>query len=395
MNKYSRYTINIRNIIMIIIFFNILTEYQFLSIKFIILSAFFSLIMLNEYLRFKYFYKELYPYLISLSIAFVCSTYVLFAYDTFYFYAIIFELGSNDVKGKISNIFMASHIIVYILSLIYLVKDLSSIFSREFWIGDGLDLLLRTAAYLIMLFTSMFVKVQVKERMRFRKLNNELEEANNKLKDYSENVEELTITKERGRVASEIHDSLGHSLTALIMHLDFLENIADRDAEKTKEIIYKCQDLARDSMKGLRKAVYTLNEENQGKGLKTSINELIYNLSSSGEVMINLSIEDSIENTSPEIKNIIYRTIMEGLTNSIKHVKATKIIIDVYQIKGGIGFKIKDNGSGCLEIVKGNGLSNIEKRISEVDGKVIFSSDLNEGFLVDVYIPVKEVGPVI
>lgn len=395
MNKYSRYTINLRNIIMIAIFFNILSKYQFLSLKFVIIAIVFSLIMLNEYLRFRYFYRELYPYLISLSIAFISSAWLMFTYDGFYFYAIIFEIGSNDVKGKISNIFIVSHIIVYICRLIYSVKDISTFFSVEFWRGNGIELLLRTSGYLIMLFTSMFIKVQIKERMRSRKLNNELKEANDKLKDYSERVEELTITKERGRVASEIHDSLGHSLTALIMHLDFLENVVDRDTEKTKEVIYKCQDLARDSMKGLRKAVYTLNEENKGKGLKNSINDLIDNFSSSGGVKISLNMEGAIEKTSPEIKNIIYRTIMEGLTNSIKHVKATKILIDVYEIKDGIKFKIEDNGNGCKEIIKGTGLSSIEKRISGVNGEVTFSSNENKGFLIDVYIPLKEAEVVI
>lgn len=390
MDKYSRYTVTLRNIIMIIIFFNILSKYQFLSLKFLLLSAAFAFIMLNDYLRYNYLYRELDTYLISLSVAFVCSIWLMFNYDDFYFYAIIFELAFSGVKGKKVNILILSHIIVYISEVIYSTKSTLSVFSVEFWIENGVNFLFSMAFYFIMFFTSMYIKMQLNERIRFKKLNNELNEAYDKLKEYSTRVEELTITKERGRVASEIHDSLGHSLTALIMHLDFLENMVDKDTEKRKEVIYRCQNLARDSMQGLRKAVYTLNEESKGKGLKTSINELIDNFSASDEVTVILNMEESIESTSPDIKNIIYRTVMEGLTNSIKHVKATKILIDIYQIKDGIKFKIKDNGSGCKEIIRGNGLSNIEKRIREVHGKVTFSSNENKGFLVDVYIPLKE-----
>lgn len=377
---------------MITLFLNILSKYEFSSLHFIALSAAFFLIMLNEYLRFKYLCEDegMYAYLSSLAIAFICSSWIMFTHDdSFYFYAILFEIGFSDLPGKVANSIITSHAIVYISGLIYSVDNIDTLFSREFWMGDGSKTLFNMSVYSISLLVSLFIKIQGKERMKFRELNDELKDANDKLKDYSDRVEELAISKERGRVASEIHDSLGHSLTAIIMHLDFLEKVADKDIEKTKEIISKCQNLARDSMKGLRKAVYTLNEENKGRGLKDSINELIDNLCSSGEVAISLDIDESIENTPPNMKNIIYRTVMEGLTNSIKHVKSKKISIDIYRIRDGIGFKIKDYGSGCSKVIKGNGLKSIEERVSKVNGEVIFTSKLNEGFLIDAYIPLK------
>lgn len=391
MNKYAKYTVNLRNIIMISIFINILSKHEISSEKFLILFGVFALILINDYLRYKYFYRGFNTYVISLFIGFLFSIWLMFTYSEFYYFAILFELTSSGIEGKTANTLIVSHVIIFFIQLIYSIDSTYTFFTGEFWKENGVDILFYVAFYLIMFFTCMYVKMQIREREKFRKLNNELNEAYEKLKEYSSKVEELTITKERNRVASEIHDSLGHSLTALIMHLDFLENITGKDSERAKVIISKCQSLARGSMEGLRKAVYAIKEEEQSKNLINSINELIDNFIVNEGIKINFNLEESLEGISPDIKNIVYRTVQEALTNGIKHGKATEFLIDIFDVEHGLEFRVNDNGIGCEEIVKGNGLCNIEKRIYSVGGKVRFSSNADKGFLMYAYIPLKEV----
>ncbi len=115
----------------------------------------------------------------------------------------------------------------------------------------------------------------------------------------------MTIEKERNRVAQEIHDNLGHSLVALNMNLDVISNILDKDMEKSKELIDKCQDLTQDSMDNLRYAVYALRDENISQGLIKSIEKLVHNIEDENKLKININIDKEIENYSPEYKKFI------------------------------------------------------------------------------------------
>lgn len=390
MYKYSIYAFYIKNIIMGTIFISLLSNFQYVSIKpFLVLTAFIML-MINDCLRYRFFNRDYNKYYISLLLSFAVGVWFLFTYTDFYFYALLFEI-LIFLNKKFLKIFLTGHILIFLIRYIYSNNKIIPILSISYWKENGLDFLEGTLFYIMFIFIFLYIRVEFNERIRAQKLNDELNQAYDKLKEYSSKVEELTITKERNRVASEIHDVLGHSLTALIMHLDFLENVIDRDTQKAKGIISKCQRLARESMKGLRKAVYTLKEEEKSKGLKTSINELINNFTVNESIKIDLNLEDDLENISPNIKNIIYRTVQEALTNGIRHGKATEFLIDIFDVKDGVKFRINDNGIGCEEIVMENGLCNIKKRIYSVGGSVTFSSKADKGFFIEAYIPLKEV----
>lgn len=395
MYKYSRYAFYIKNVIICIICINLFLSFEYMSLKaFCVIGVFIALII-NDYLRYKFFYRYYNKYYISFLISFIIGVWFLFTYNDFYFYALLFEMLIFFNK-KVLKIFLITHILIFLGSRhIYSNDVISHIFLADYWRKNGLDFLQSTLFYIMGICIFLYIRAEWKGRIDAQNLNDELNRAYDKLKEYSSKVEELTIAKERNRVASEIHDSLGHSLTALIMHLDFLENVVDKDTEKTKVMISKCQSLARGSMEGLRRAVYALKEEEHSKGLKTSINELIDNFIINEGIKIRLTLEESIENISPDIKNIIYRTVQEGLTNGIRHGKATEISIDIFYKNDGIEFKIKDNGVGLEEIAMGNGLGNIEKRIDLVGGRVTFSSRIHEGFSIDAYIPLKEVKTVV
>lgn len=390
MYKFSRYAFYIKNTITFIILINMLIGIENVSINVVIMIGTLLFILINDYLRYRIFYKEYRKYNISLILSFIGSVWILFTYTEFCFYVILFETIIY-LEGKIFRTMLISHIVIYMGSYIHSRVKTLGFFSIDYIKENGLDFLVGTLFYIMIVFIFLYLRVEFNERIKAQNLNDELNEAYEKLREYSSKIEELTIAEERGRVASEIHDFLGHSLTALIMHLDFLENIINRDTEESKAVVLKCQDLARNSMKGLRKAVYTLKEKRKSIGLKASIDELMENLSINDDINIELNMEESIEIISPEIKNIIYRTVQEGLTNSIKHVKASEILIDIYNIHRGIELKIRDNGHGCKAITKGNGLSNIESRIFAVGGKVDFKSNINEGFLIDAFIPLREV----
>ncbi|MGL5822699.1 MAG: sensor histidine kinase, partial [Sarcina sp.] len=232
------------------------------------------------------------------------------------------------------------------------------------------------------LIVSLFT-LRAKGKKDINKLNRELESQNKKLQEYAAQIEDLTILNERNRIAQELHDSLGHYLMAISMHIDVLDKVKSFP-EKSEEILGKTKILVKDSIKELRTTVFELKEMKKSSILSESLNELIDNFSSLDDINFNLNIDKEIESYSPFIKDIIYKTVKEAITNGIKHGKASSFEISI-QIKNGIEFYIKNNGISPTTIVKSNGLIGIEKRLELSRGTVEFIS--KDGFTIYCHIP--------
>ena len=200
----------------------------------------------------------------------------------------------------------------------------------------------------------------------------------------------LTITAERSRVAQELHDSLGHSLMALSMNLDYAKKIFDAKPELVKEVLGKAKDLSQKSISDLRNAVDVLREERQIEDLGDSIAELISNFGRLEKVEIAFSLDRELENTNAELKNCIYKTIQEGLTNGLRHGKATAFDIRAHMTDGSANLMISDNGSGCDEVTESVGLKGISQRIAALGGSVRYNSRKGNGFEITAEIPVSK-----
>lgn len=140
------------------------------------------------------------------------------------------------------------------------------------------------------------------EKEETKQLNEKLKLANIKLQEYSLRVEDLTISKERRRVAQELHDSLGHSLMALTMHLEFAKKVIDSKPDKVKVVLEKSEKIAKDSVNDLRKAVNALKEEREIEHLNEAIKNLIDNFEIAGGVKINFNEDMSMDNLDINIK---------------------------------------------------------------------------------------------
>lgn len=232
------------------------------------------------------------------------------------------------------------------------------------------------------------VKIVQTEKEEVNQLNEKLQLANIKLQQYSKEVEDLAISKERTRMAQELHDSLGHSLMALTMNLEFAKKICDIKPEKVKEVLVKSEDIAKSSITSLRKAVNLLKEEREIKDFNDSIEELINNFHLLNNIKINFNTDKNLDNLSSIAKISMYKTIQQSVTNSIQHGKATEININITTTKEGTRIILIDNGVGCNKIIKSNGLKGIENRITLLNGSVKYFNNDNIGFGIDINIPI-------
>lgn len=351
----------------------------------VLFTGLFGILVFNDRLRWRIFYNNIKLFYASVFVSMIIGlilSIMVKGYIDIYFYVLLYEL-ILFTEGRISNFFIGLVISLFVFMLLYRVLD-GDYYNLAFILKENLlDLIMIFIGmffYCVALFTFRALR---KEKRKVEKLNEELEKSYNLLKAQAERIEELTITKERNRVARELHDNLGHGLIALNMNLDVAEKTIDRDMEKAKELILKSQKLVKESMDNLRKAVYALKEEKHERFTK-SIEEMAENIESTGKVKVILNINDKSESLSPEYKEILYFTIKEALTNSIKHGKADEIRIDL-SLEENVKLIIKDNGIGCKNLVKGNGILGLESRIKDYNGKMSFIT--NDGFMIELSLP--------
>lgn len=374
MKKWERYNYILRIILYIIFFIDIFFRNKEDATSLIIYSSILALAISNDYLRYDYFYKRsnaIYYTSIIASIVFGgVLKFFVGGYIEIYLYIILFNIAFLRNMKAVKYLYTLN-VLVIIFVPVFRIASLEGVGFLQVFIENPLDIFM----ILVLLFfstTTMFsYRALIIEKNKVEKLNKE--------------IEELAITKERNRVAQEIHDNLGHNLVALNMNLDVAGNMVDKEDE-IKEIIIKCQRLTKDSMENLRRAVYALKDKDISQGLIKSIAKLIHNIDHNSNIDIYYNIDDKIEEYPTEYTNIIYSTLKEGITNSIKHSNCSEIKIYV-EIGEQIYMTVKDNGIGCEEIVKGNGLIGIEERVNKIGGQVSYITKKGKGFLIDIKLP--------
>lgn len=239
---------------------------------------------------------------------------------------------------------------------------------------------------------SYYLRSQINEKEKLARINMELEEAYKNLIDASAASEQLSIEKERIRMAREIHDTLAHTLTTLIVQLEVCKKLSSVDAGRLAEELEKAQQLTRSGLNDVKRTIKSLRPQVlEGKPFFESVLDFINNTMNNTEVHIILNNNFPQElklSTTHEIT--IFRLIQESITNSIRHGHSKEIQITMNLKTNIILINIHDNGTGCTRIKKGFGLNGIQERIEAAGGSVDFSSTIGNGFETKVSIPLKE-----
>ena len=240
--------------------------------------------------------------------------------------------------------------------------------------------LLLTAIYALILFIFASIHYFKREQERLKVLNTDLIE-------YSFEEREYLIAKERGSISQELHDSLGHSLMATLMNVRYLKAIQNKSEDERKKQLAEIEDLLKECVSNLRNSVYSLKELDENINLKDEIERVIQKFRDLELVDISLEYSAQVESAPNYIKTVLFKTIREGITNSIRHGNASSIQISILCIDQSIEMIIKDNGSGCEDIKKSYGLNGIVDRVKEVGGEVWFISRKGKGFTIKTLLP--------
>ncbi len=187
-------------------------------------------------------------------------------------------------------------------------------------------------------------------------------------------VETLAGQLERTRIAREIHDSLGHTLTALKIQIEVARRFADCDQERFQKAFELAQDLAAQSLTDVRLAVESIRLSDFD--FKQAVAALAEEAQSRLALTVKLDLADSYELPVPESYQI-YRIIQECITNTLKHAGATEMSVGVVARPHCIELTVRDNGCGLEQgaiAFDGFGLRGIRERVASMHGTVEFEN---------------------
>ncbi|MCR2820879.1 sensor histidine kinase [Lederbergia panacisoli] len=216
-----------------------------------------------------------------------------------------------------------------------------------------------------------------------QKLANEKVEWNNQLK-------EEVLTKERNRLARELHDSVSQQLFAATMLLSAINqnpNPTSETAVKQRKLVEGIINQAQTEMRALLLHLRPIQLE--GKSLKSGIEELLSELTSKLPLEVIWNIQDVTLDKG--VEDHLFRIVQEAVSNTLRHAKASLLEVNLKQINQVVFLKVMDNGQGFdVENAKSGsyGLTNIKERAAEIGGSVKLISILGKGSNIEVKIPI-------
>ena len=198
---------------------------------------------------------------------------------------------------------------------------------------------------------------------------------------------------ERRRISGELHDGLGQMFSAIKMNLSALTTSLNFKDEHSKFMFLKTMDLVDESCKEVRVISHQMAPNVLLKsGLAAAIRDFINKIDAQ-KLRINLETIGLQERLDRNIETVLYRVIQESVNNVIKHAEANSLDIQLAKDKEGINVMIEDNGKGFdindIDKFDGVGLKNIQSRVDFLKGTVDFSSQVNKGTLVAIFIPLQ------
>ncbi|BCL34892.1 sensor histidine kinase [Nostoc sp. MS1] len=244
---------------------------------------------------------------------------------------------------------------------------------------------------LILIFglSLIFVLLLMNSLLSERQSREELAVANEKLRQYALRIENQATLEERNRIAREIHDSLGHSLTALNLQLETALKLAPSNPDKAQSFLTKAKELGSKALQDVRNSVSTMRSHPlQEKTLDEAIDNLAQEFQHHTGIVLTcvLNVNNQL---SMEVNTAIYRIIQESLTNVSKHARATRVNIEISLSRGSLLLIIQDNGRGfdIQQNTTGFGLQSMRDRTLALGGKFAINSSIGGGCQITVDIP--------
>lgn len=203
--------------------------------------------------------------------------------------------------------------------------------------------------------------------------------ASDQLKLANQEIERLAQTAERERIARDLHDLLGHTLTVIAIKADLANRVFATDAETAQREISDVEQTARRALAEVREAVAGY----RGEGLQAEIARARRTLTAAG-VQLTTNIEPMP--LGAEVLNTLCLVLREAVTNIVRHARATTCVLEISRTEAGVRLSLADNGK-AEAVTEGNGLCGMRERVAQLHGQMILAARAGAGLRLTVDLP--------
>jgi signal transduction histidine kinase len=228
---------------------------------------------------------------------------------------------------------------------------------------------------LVLLLTEALLKAQLDQQ---------------RLRHYALQVEEHAILQERSRIAHDIHDAIGHTLSAQSIQLTSGLTLLLTDPQQATIFFTQARQLCAQALQDTRTSVSALKANPlDGQPLDIAIPLLLQNFQQNTSITVSCRIStlSQPDVINPEINLAIYRILQESLTNIIRHSRATAVWVQLFTQQDWLYLLVRDNGQGFAPGHSGVGFQSMNERAIALNGQWSIISEPGAGCLVTAKIP--------
>lgn len=290
-------------------------------------------------------------------------------------------------------------IIIFTLSLAYNLNCLfMGFFAANFisWYKDrkvftwamiafGITLLVPWAFYLPSLsitsifYLTPFIIVMVTTPFGMRSMYERMD-LERKLDEANEQIKELVKREERMRIARDLHDTLGHTLSLLTLKSQLVAKLANKQPNRAREEAIEMERISRSALHQVRELVADMRAITVAEEV-IEVEEIL----TVAEIKLIVEGDTKLADVPFLTQNILSMCIREAITNVVKHSGASICTITIEQIEGKIAIVVEDNGKGIgLNCQNGNGLKGMQERLSLLDGTLSLSESMGTILRIEV-----------
>ncbi|MEM7534595.1 MAG: sensor histidine kinase [Chloroflexota bacterium] len=220
---------------------------------------------------------------------------------------------------------------------------------------------------------------------------------NKQLVHYTASLEELTISRERNRLARELHDTLAHSLSAVTVQLGAVETLWESNPEAAKTLLTQADESARTGLDEARRALQALRAlPLEDLGLVLALEALAKEATERTGSQLHLDVpEEKLTFLEPHIEQSIYRVAQEALENCVRHAEAKTLWVTLVHSVQQLQLTIQDDGQGFDQSQSAPtghyGVAGMNERASVIGGTLQIESVLGEGTTVQLVVLLREI----
>jgi signal transduction histidine kinase len=223
---------------------------------------------------------------------------------------------------------------------------------------------------------SAIARQQAEAREDQRRLNAELRATRALLAESSR-------LGERIRISRELHDLVGHHLTALSLNLEVASHLVSGQAH---EHVRQAQSVARLLLSDVREVVSQLRE-NDSIDLTEALNTLIEGVPG---LRIHLQLPPQFSIEDPRRAQLLLRCAQEIITNAVRHASARNLWLSFERTDDQtLAIHARDDGRGAIQVRHGNGLNGMRERLSQFGGRLDIVTEKGQGFSLDAWLPME------